>query len=688
MPKKYVPYSPEPIEGQALLNNFRRTLRYKGDTEVFNHVKRGMPYYELEKIEQVGASENENMVIRGECLSTCAYMKEHGIEADLVYIDPPFASGADYAKQVYIRRNPKIADAIEKAEQELKDKAKELADIGEEVDMTDEFRSFEEKMYGDIWDKERYLNWMFENLVAIKSVMSETASIYVHLDWHIGHYVKILMDEIFGEDNFRNEIIWQKLRAAKRQAETFGNLHDTIFFYSFSNNSYIHNKQFVPPSQKLINSHYKKADEDGRRYTDDSFTQTGSGPARYFGEDYGWLEPPAGKHWIWSQENIDKGLQEGRIIFTSNGTPRVKRYLDEREGKAVGDIWVDIFPINSQARESENYASQKPEGLLERIIKASSDEGMVVCDFFGGSGVTAAVASKLNRRFITSDIGINSIQTMRDRLYRDGASFSVYEIQDGVSLFRNPVQTMDKLYSLIPGLKKDENLSDFWAGSFTHSRLGRVPVFVPNLMDSSAKILDLPAMNEIVHLHLPDLPPSTKKVILYYIDLVDEKEISKFIHDENPTMIEVELKDLKAILSDVVINDEVEWSVERDPSTLLQEYIVQIDRFVSDRVLGKIDDFNMRSLAQSTGKKKFKPIQISDTGLECIEYLSLDCTSSDGEWHSDSEIKIDKKGYITVNGNEIKDFWDGTIRAENEPLRLKIRNICGDESIIELKKQN
>ncbi len=637
MPKKYVPYSPEPIEGQALLNNFRRTLRYKGDTEVFEHIRRGMPYYELEKIEQVGASENENMVIRGECLSTCAYMKEHGIEADLVYIDPPFASGADYAKQVYIRRNPKIADAIEKAEQELKDKAKELADIGEEVDMTDEFRSFEEKMYGDIWDKERYLNWMFENLVAIKSVMSETASIYVHLDWHMVHYVKVLLDEIFGEENFQREIIWdiQVLSGFKTLANNWVRGHDTILYYANSAEK-VFNKQKQEHKQEYLDR-FNKVDKNGRKYFDG----------------------------------------RGKI-----------RYLDEvlKEGKAIGDVWSDIMSFQQipTSQERVDYATQKPESLLERIIKASSDENMLVCDFFGGSGVTAAVASKLNRRFITSDVGINSIQTMRDRLYKDGASFSVYEIQDGVSLFRNPVQTMDKLYSLIPGLKKDENLSDFWAGSLTHSRLGRIPVFVPNLMDSSAKILDLPAMNEIVNLHLPDLPPSTKKVILYYIDLVDEKEISKFIHDENPTMIEVELKDLKAILSDVVINDEVEWSVERDPSTLLQEYIVQIDRFVSDRVLGKIDDFNMRSLAQSTGKKKFKPIQISDTGLECIEYLSLDCTSSDGEWHSDSEIKIDKKGYITVNGNEIKDFWDGTIRAENEPLRLKIRNICGDESIIEL----
>lgn len=635
MPKKYVPYFPEPIEGQALLNNFRRTLRYNGDTDVFNHIRRGMPYYELEKLEQIGDAENENMVIRGECLSTCAYMKEHGIEADLVYIDPPFASGADYAKQVYIRRNPKVAKAIEEAEAELKDKARELTDVGEEVDMSDDFRAFEEKMYGDIWDKERYLNWMFENLVAIKSIMAEDASIYVHLDWHIGHYVKILMDEVFGEESFRNEIIWCYSRPGIASQKTFTRVHDTIFWYSLDsreNENLLFNADDVriPYSQKT---------KERNKYA--------AGGSKYAGG-------------------------------TSNRETNVL-------GKIPEDWWYIPIPPGN-ANEIVGYATQKPQALLERIIKASSNENMLVCDFFGGSGVTAAVASKLNRRFITSDIGINSIQTMRDRLYSDEASFSVYEIQDGVSLFRNPVQTMDKLYSLIPGLKKDENLGNYWAGSFTHSRLGRIPVYVPNLMDSSSKILDLPAMNEIIHLHLPDLPPSIKKVILYYIDLVDEKEIKQFIHDENPTMVEIELRDLKTVLSDVVINDEVEWSVERDPSTLLQEYVVHIDSFISDRVLGKIEDYNMRSLAQSTGSKKFKPIQISSTGLECIEYLSLDCSSDAGEWHSDSEIKIDKKGFISLNGKDTKDFWDGSIRSEKEPLRLKIRNICGDESIINLKK--
>ena len=176
MPIKYIPFIPEPVEGQAVLGNFNRILRYKGADELSMTLQRGMPLYEMEKQETVGENTGGNMVIRGECVSACAYLKEQGIQVDLVYIDPPFASGADYAKKVYIRRNPKVAEAIAQAEQEL--------DV-------DELKAFEEKMYGDVWDKEKYLSWMYENLMAIKGVMSETASIYVHLDYHIGHYVKI-----------------------------------------------------------------------------------------------------------------------------------------------------------------------------------------------------------------------------------------------------------------------------------------------------------------------------------------------------------------------------------------------------------------------------------------------------------------------------------------------------------------
>lgn len=666
MPIKYVPFIPEPAEGQAVLQNFNRILKYRGADETSMILERGMPLYEVEKQETVGKNADGNMVIRGECVSACAYLKEQGIQVDLVYIDPPFASGADYAKKVYIRRNPKLTEAIAKAEEEL--------DI-------DELKAFEEKMYGDIWEKEKYLNWMWENLMAIKSVMSETASIYVHLDWHIGHYVKILLDEIFGEDNFRNEIAWQKLKAAKKQADTFGNTHDTIFYYSLNPYSYLHHKQYREYSKELIDSHYSKTDESGRRYTDDSFTQAGQGPARTFGER-GILEPPAGKHWIWSQEKIDEGLKNGTIIFTSQGTPRVKRYLDERDGIAVSDIWTDIFPVNSQATEAENYSTQKPEALLERIIKASSDENMLVADFFGGSGVTAAVAGKLGRKFIHCDIGLNSVQTTRDRLIANGAQFDILEIKDGVRLYRNPVQTMDKIRSLIPGLKNEDSLHSFWEGAVSDSKLGTVPVYVPNLTDSSTKLLDKVLINRIIHHAIPDLDSNIQKVVVYYVDISSEEEIRKFISEDDSTAVEIELRDLKTVLDDVVIEDYVEFHTDEIHDNLFGGYAVTIDKFASDRVQGKILEFNNKSVLNS--KKNFKPIEISEDGLELIEFLSLDCTSADGEWHSDSEIKIDKNGYVIRNDQKTKDFWDSKIRCEKKPLRLKIRNICGDETVWEV----
>jgi adenine-specific DNA-methyltransferase len=653
--KKYIPFTPETIDGQAVLN-FNRILKYHGN-DMRPIIEKGMPYYELEKIETVGKENSENLVIHGECVSACAYLKEKGISVDLVYIDPPFASGADYAKKVYIRRNPNLAEKIAKAKEEL--------DI-------DELRAFEEKMYGDVWDKEKYLNWMYENLMAIKSVMNETASIYVHLDWHIGHYVKILMDEIFGEDNFRNEIIWQKLQAAKKQATEFGNVHDTIFYYSMLQTEYTHNKQYKPHSDIRIKKHYNNRDGNNRAFSLDSFTQSGQGVARNFGI-YGLLEPPSGKHWIWTQERIDEGLKNGSIIFTSKGKPRLKRYLDMSAGVAVGDIWADIFPVNSQAEEDADYSTQKPENLLERIIKASSDDGMIIADFFGGSGVTAAVANKWKRHFIHCDIGINSIQTTRDRLLTDKASFDVLKIKDGVSLYRNPTQTMDKIKSLIKGLKNEDGLDTFWEGAISDSKLGTVPVYVPNLKDSNTKILDKNLMNEIIHKALPDLQPGIKKIIVYYIDITSEEEIKKFIKEDDSTTVDIELRDLKEILDEIIVDDYVEFTVSTN--------YIEIKKFASDRVSQRITEFNQKAFA--SGKQD---ITISEDGLELIEYISLDCTKkNDKIWQSDFEVKINKLGYVIKNGVKTKEFWDGKIYFEKKPLRMKIRNICGDETVYDVK---
>lgn len=619
MPIKYIPFIPEPIEGQAILGNFNRILKYKGADDISMTLQRGMPLYEMEKVETVGKNADGNMVIRGECVSACAYLKSKGIQVDLVYIDPPFASGADYAKKVYIRRNPKVAEAIAQAEQEL--------DV-------DELKAFEEKMYGDVWDKEKYLNWMYENLMAIKSVMSETASIYVHLDWHMLHYVKILMDEVFGEDNFQREIVWDisVLSGFKTLAPNWVRGHDTILYYSKSEDR-IFNKLRQPHTKEYLDS-FNRVDDNGRYY------------------------------------------------MVAHGTTRYKDEV-EMKGKPFGDVWNDIMSFQQQPTSDEkvDYATQKPTSLLDRIIKASSNESMVVADFFGGSGVTAAVANKLGRRFIHCDIGVNSIQTTRDRLKADGAQFDVLEIKDGVQLYRNPVQTMDKIKSLIPGLKNEDSLDSFWEGAISDSKLGTIPVYVPNLMDSASKLLDIVLMNRIIHQAIPDLDHNIKKVIVYYVDITDEAEIRKFIAEDDSTTVEIELRDLKTILDDVIIGDYAEFHCEENADTLLGGYALTIDKFVSDRVLSKITEFNRKAMLNSSEKKPYKPIIVSDDGLELIEFISVDCTSSEGEWHSDSEIKIDKLGYVIKNGTKTKEFWNGKISCEKQPLRLKIRNICGDETV-------
>ena len=673
---KYIPYFPNTLEGQALLDNFVRTkrmLRYRDNDKVVERIERGMPLYEIDLQEKVGTNPNENLIVRGECVSTCAYLKDKGITVDLVYIDPPFASGADYAKKVYIRRNPKIAEAIRQAESEL--------DI-------EELKAFEAKMYGDVWDKERYLNWMYENLMAIKSVMSDTASIYVHLDYHIGHYVKILLDEIFGEDNFRNEIIWKRT-GAHNDAGRYGIVHDTIFWYSKSDEYYFR-IGFIELTEEHKSTRFKNIEpETNRKFYPGPITAPGSGPARIFrGKS---LLPPAGRHWSYSQENIDDLEAKGRIYYSSTGIPYLKEYEDEytAQGRRVQSLWDDILPSKT-GKELVDYATQKPEALLERIIKASSNEGMVIADFFGGSGVTAAVASKLNRKFIHNDIGINSIQTVRDRLKGIGAEFEILEVKDGVSLYRNPIQTMDKLKSLIVGLRNEDALDKFWEGSIVDTKYGMMPVYLPNLMDGTTRLLDIPLMNRIIREAMPDLPDDTKRVIVYYIDIINREEIEQFIKENGNPLIDIELRDLKQVLDNVVIEDYAEWNVSETQIDLFKGWKVEIIQFHSDRVIKKIEEINLKGQQQALhskakGKeKKYTHITISDEGLETIEWISLDCTHAEKNalWHSDSEIKIDKLGYVIKNGKKTNEFWDACIYSEEKPLRMKIRNICGDETIM------
>lgn len=688
MATKYISYYPNTLEGQALLDNFVRTrliLRYRDNDRIVEHIKRGMPLYEVESLEKRGANEKHNLMMHGECLSTCAYLKEQGVEVDLVYIDPPFASGADYAKKIYIRRNPLVQKAMKEAEQNLDN---------------EEMKEFEEKMYGDIWDKERYLNWMYENLMAIKSVMSENASIYVHLDDHIGHYVKILMDEIFGEGNFRNDISWKSTASHNDSSKSFSSISDHIYFYSLSENG-VFNTLYTPYTDEYIANEWIKLPS-GRYYKAENMLDPQLKMEEYdfHGTRARWRTTPEKFEVLWNAEQTEVPNSHGRIKLGKNGKP-IKRcriiFKDELPGTPINDIWNDISYVAGRSQEKEDYATQKPEALLERIIKASSNEGMLVADFFGGSGVTAAVAHKLNRRFIHGDVNINSLQTARDRLVNAGAEFEIKEVKDGVRLFRNPVQTMDKLRNnLIPGLTANAKLdSQYWAGSIMDSKYGMMPVYLPNLLDGSKRVLDKSEMMNIIHKALPDLPDEVKRVIIYYVDVEEISELRQFIEAENQqTLIEFELRDLKQVLDEVVMEDEAEWDLQeaKDPLGLSMGWKLQMKSFHSDRVAKKVHDFNEKGVLQTNKKRasgksaNFSKIKLSDEGLETIEWASVDCVNAEknAPWHSDMEVKIEKMGTVTINGKKTQDYWDACIVSDDKPLRLKIRNICGDETIFVL----
>jgi adenine-specific DNA-methyltransferase len=318
---------------------------------------------------------------------------------DLIYIDPPFATGQDFSYR---------------------------ARVGDE-EWLKQASIIEETAYRDTWGTwprlDSYLQVMYERLVLMKDLLSDTGSIYVHLDWHVGHYLKLLMDDIFDRDNFRNEIVWRR-HYSHNDGNRYGCIHDIILWFSKSEN-YVWNRVFLPYEDEYIERNYQVDEITGRRYRSVSMNAAGQGEPRYFGDRL--LAPPPGTHWRWSQDRINQALQDGIIYFTSSGVPRYKQFLEDVEGLPVQDTWIDFYGISSQSGERRGFETQKPEALLERIIKASSDEGDLVADFFCGSGTTQAVAEKLGRHWIGCDLSRFAIQVTRKRLL-DIADCQPFEI--------------------------------------------------------------------------------------------------------------------------------------------------------------------------------------------------------------------------------------------------------------------
>ena len=353
---------------------------------------RGTDYYPAQLKEKYGEMKDDwiNKIFWGDNLQVMSHLlKEYRGKIDLIYIDPPFDSKADYKKKIQLKGKTILNDN----------------------------NSFEEKQYGDIWTNDEYLQFMYERIILIRELLSDKGIIYVHCDYHRDYYLRCILDSVFGINNYRNQIIWS-YSTLGRPNDRFAQKHDTIFAYGKTEDTFFNEKESkIPYSKEYIDSHFKDVDDQGNK----------------------------------CRKRFDAG--KWRIYYPD-------------EGMIPNDVW-DIPYENSMAKTRLNYPTQKPEALLERIIKSSSKEGDIIFDCFMGSGTTQAVAMRLGRKFIGADINLGAIQTTTKRLLNvakelEGqddkyTGFEVYNVNN-YDFFRNPVEAKDLLIDAL-GIQKFDNNS-------------------------------------------------------------------------------------------------------------------------------------------------------------------------------------------------------------------------------------
>jgi len=332
-------------------------------------------------VPRIGDDKWYNMLIWGDNKLVMNSLIGNGFagKINLIYIDPPFATGADFTLNIKV----------------------------EDEKMMKEASAIEMKAYRDTWGQglASYLQMIYDRLVLMRDLLAENGSLYIHMDWHVVHYVKIMIDEIFGDRNFVNEIIWQRKRSQAWATDRFGITNDTILLYSKTED-----RTFNPTyskqdenTKKYIRERFRYDDGDGRKYMKSPLVNPLNRPnLRY--EFRGVKPPPTG--WLYSRERMEEMYKNNELVMPKDPNDRIYRkiYLDKYEGQLIQNIWTDIPIINPMAKERLDFPTQKPEALLSRIIATSSNEGDLVADFFCGSGTTLAVAEKLRRRWIGADL--------------------------------------------------------------------------------------------------------------------------------------------------------------------------------------------------------------------------------------------------------------------------------------------
>jgi hypothetical protein len=320
-------------------------------------------------------------------------LPEFAGKVNLIYIDPPFDTGADFSFFAHIPHHSETGE-------------------DETTAFTKQPSIMEQKAYRDTWGRglDSYLHWFYETVTLLHDLLTENGSVYVHLDWRMVHYAKGVLDEVLGVDGYENEIVWQRSLPHGNIDYKFGASHDTILRYRKGGEP-TWNPQYSPHREEYLRDFYKYTEPDGRRYRLISCINPNPNRPNL---TYDWRGVK--RVWKFSRDRMKRMHDEGLLVYSKNGIPSYKGYLDEMKGVPMQDIWTDVSPVMGVSREWVEYPTQKPEALIDRIVKASSNEGDLVLDCFVGSGTTAAVAQKLNRRWIACDLGRFAIHTTRKRL--------------------------------------------------------------------------------------------------------------------------------------------------------------------------------------------------------------------------------------------------------------------------------
>jgi len=424
---------------------------------------------------------------------------------DLIYIDPPFDSKADYRTKIHLKN----------------------------IDINAKPTILEQHAYSDTWKDGTvsYLEMMVPRLILMHELLSEKGSIYIHIDWHVGHYIKIIMDDIFGKDKFRNEIIWKKTNSPKSQTNGLGNQHDVIYYYSKSDRPIFNNVYKEPDSNYL--SAFRYDDNDGRgKYQ--SIALSNKTSLGGFGKMKEWEWRGVKARWIYSKTQMDKWFEDNRIIKTKSGY-RKKYYLSESPGQIMGDIWIDkeVSPLQGQSSEVVGYDTQKPEKLIKRIIEASSDNNSIVADFFAGSGTMGAVADKLGRKWIMTDIGKPACMIMRKRLIDQNAKPFIYQSigdyqkelykQSTFKSIGDLSQVIIHLYGALP-FPQDEGIPN----NLGYDKNTKTLIFV----DSPSKLTGYPTIKKAQELRAGFMGGWEKVVVLGWNFVVDIGTIMENISDD------------------------------------------------------------------------------------------------------------------------------------------------------------